>query len=90
MNLEKIFCACFIVLALTLNLFCFFPGELDNPAHHNVYERYAALVVSLIATIMKFGDRAHTGVVLRPPGCREAHALDCAQLPCPQLPMHRR
>jgi hypothetical protein len=29
-----------------------------------VYELYAALVVSLIATIMKFGDRAHIGAVL--------------------------
>ncbi|RLA04016.1 MAG: hypothetical protein DRQ45_01755, partial [Gammaproteobacteria bacterium] len=28
------------------------------------YELYAALVVSLIATIMKFGDRAHIGAVL--------------------------
>jgi len=63
MNLEKVFFAFFIVLALTLN-FGFFLGELDNPDHHNVYELYAALVVSLIATIMKFGDRAHIGAVL--------------------------
>lgn len=63
MNLEKVFFAFFIVLALTLN-FGFFLGELDDPSHHNVYELYAALVVSLIATIMKFGDRAHIGAVL--------------------------
>mgnify|MGYP001817407373 FL=1 len=63
MNLEKVVFAFFIVLALTLN-FGFFVGELDNPNHHNVYELYAALVVSLIATIMKFGDRAHIGAVL--------------------------
>jgi hypothetical protein len=37
---------------------------MDNPDHHNVYELYAALVVSLIATVMKFGDRAHIGAVL--------------------------
>lgn len=63
MNLEKVVFAFFIVLSLTLN-FGFFVGELDNPNHHNVYELYAALVVSLIATIMKFGDRAHIGAVL--------------------------
>ena len=63
MNLEKVFFAFFIVLALTLN-FGFFIGELDDPNHHNVYELFAALVVSLIATIMKFGDRAHIGAVL--------------------------
>jgi hypothetical protein len=63
MNLEKVFFAFFIVLSLTLN-FGFFLGELDNPDHHNVYELFAALVVSLIATVMKFGDRAHIGAVL--------------------------
>ena len=63
MNLEKVFFAFFIVLALTLN-FGFFLGDLDNPHHHNVYELFAALIVSLIATIMKFGDRAHIGAVL--------------------------
>ena len=63
MNLEKVFFAFFIVLSLTLN-FGFFIGDLDDPNHHNVYELYAALVVSLIVTIMKFGDRAHIGAVL--------------------------
>jgi hypothetical protein len=63
MNLEKVFFAFFIVLALTLN-FGFFLGGMDNPDHHNVYELFAALVVSLIATVMKFGDRAHIGAVL--------------------------
>lgn len=63
MNTEKVVFAFFIVLALTLN-FGFMLGDIDNPAHHNVYELYAALVVSLIATIMKFGDRTHVGAVL--------------------------
>ena len=63
MNLEKVVFAFFIVLALTLN-FGFFIGDLDDPNHHNIYELFAALVVSLIATIMKFGDRAHIGAVL--------------------------
>jgi hypothetical protein len=63
MNLEKVLFAFFIVLSLTLN-FGFFIGDIDDPNHHNVYELYAALVVSLIATILKFGDRAHIGAVL--------------------------
>ncbi len=63
MNLEKVLFAFFIVLSLTLN-FGFFVGELDDPNHHNVYELFAALIVSLIATILKFGDRAHIGAVL--------------------------
>lgn len=63
MNLEKVIFAFFIVLALTIN-FGFFLGDIDNPAHHNVYELYAALVISLIATVLKFGDRTHIGAVL--------------------------
>ncbi len=63
MNLEKVIFTFFIVLALTLN-FGFFLGEIDNPVHHSVYELYAAIVISLIATILKFGDRTHLGAVL--------------------------
>jgi hypothetical protein len=63
MNLEKVIFAFFSILALTLN-FGFFIGDLDDPAHHNAYELFAALAVSLIATIMKFGDRAHIGALL--------------------------
>jgi hypothetical protein len=63
MNTEKVVFAFFILLAMTLN-FGFVLGDIDNPDHHNVYELYAALVVSLVATIMKFGDRTHVGAVL--------------------------
>ena len=63
MNLEKVIFAFFIVLALTLN-FGFYVGEIDNPVHHNIYELYAALVVSLICTVLKLGDRTHMGAVL--------------------------
>ncbi len=63
MNIEKVVFAFFIVLALTLN-FGFVLGEIDNPDHHNVYELFAALVISMIATVMKFGDRTHVGAVL--------------------------
>lgn len=63
MNSEKVIFAFFIVLALTLN-FGFFIGEVDDPVHHDGMELAAALVVSLIATIMKFGDRSQMGAVL--------------------------
>lgn len=63
MNTEKVVFAFFILLALTLN-FGFFLGEMDNPDHHNAYELFAAIVVSLIATVMKLGERTHIGAVL--------------------------
>ncbi len=63
MNPEKVIFGFFIVLALTLN-FGFFVGELDNPEHHHVYELFAVVVVNLIATVLKFGDRTQMGAVL--------------------------
>ena len=63
MNTQRVWFAFFIVLALTLN-FGFFVGEIDNPLHHNLYELFFALVVSLIATVLKIGDRSHLGAVL--------------------------
>ena len=63
MNREKVIFAFFIILALTLN-FGFFIGDIDNAAHHNSYELFAAIVVNLIATVLKFGDRTHLGAVL--------------------------
>ncbi|AKH21882.1 DUF6394 family protein [Sedimenticola thiotaurini] len=63
MNPEKVAFGFFIVLALTLN-FGFFVGEIDNPDHHHVYELFAVVVVNLIATLLKFGDRTQMGAVL--------------------------
>lgn len=60
MTFDKIFFAFVIVLALTLNL-GFVSGDIANIAHHNRYELFASLVVSLIATVMKFGDRSQLG-----------------------------
>jgi hypothetical protein len=62
-NFEKVVFGFFIVLALTLN-FGFFLGDIDNPDHHDAMELGAALAVSLIATIIKFGDRSQMGAVL--------------------------
>jgi hypothetical protein len=63
MNPEKVVFGFFIVLALTLN-FGFFVGELDNPNHHHVWELFFVILVNLIATVLKFGDRTHMGALL--------------------------
>ena len=63
MNPEKVVFGFFIVLALTLN-FGFFVGDIHDPAHHHVYELFAVVVVNVIATILKFGDRTQMGAVL--------------------------
>ncbi|NCA69797.1 MAG: hypothetical protein EOM91_06765 [Sphingobacteriia bacterium] len=63
MNPEKVIFGFFIVLALTLN-FGFFVGEIDNPAHHHVWELFAVILVNLVATVLKFGDRSHMGALL--------------------------
>jgi Family of unknown function (DUF6394) len=62
MNLEKVIFGFFVLLAATLN-FGFFIGDIDNPDQHNIYELFAALAVSLIATVLKFGDRTQIGAV---------------------------
>lgn len=62
MNLEKVVFGFFILLAATVN-FGFFIGEIDNPAHHDIYELFAAVVVNLIATVLKFGDRTQIGAI---------------------------
>ena len=63
MNLEKVIFGFFIVLALTLN-FGFFIGDIDNPEHHSIVELFFAIVVNLIATVLKLGDRSQIGALL--------------------------
>jgi len=62
MNLEKVVFGFFVLFAATLN-FGFFIGDIGDPALHNSYELYAAVVVNLIATVLKFGDRTQIGAV---------------------------
>ncbi len=62
MNFEKVVFGFFITLAATLN-FGFFIGDMTDPDLHNVYELAAAIVVSMIATVLKFGDRTQLGAV---------------------------
>ncbi len=62
MNREKVVFGFIILLAATLN-FGFVYGEIDNPNHHHMWEFFAAVIVNLIATILKFGDRTHIGAI---------------------------
>ncbi len=63
MNLEKVVFGFFIVLALTLNV-AFVMGDIGSAAHHSIWLLFAAVVVNLIATILKFGDRSQVGALL--------------------------
>lgn len=60
MNLEKVIFGFFIILACTLN-FGFFIGDIGRPELHHPMELLAAVVVNLIATVLKFGDRTQLG-----------------------------
>jgi hypothetical protein len=62
MSLEKVFFGFFVLFAATLN-FGFFLGDPADPALHSPVELYAALIVSLAATIIKLGDRTQIGAV---------------------------
>ncbi|MCL2785300.1 MAG: DUF6394 family protein [Propionibacteriaceae bacterium] len=62
MSLEKVFFGFFVLLAATLN-FGFFLGDIGDPTVHTSIELYAAIVVGLVAAILKLGDRTHIGAV---------------------------
>ena len=62
MNLEKVIFGFFVTLAAALN-FGFWTGPIDSIHAHNGAELAAALVISLIATLLKFGDRTQLGAV---------------------------
>ena len=62
MNLEKVVFGFFVLLAATLN-FGFFIGDISDPELHSPYELFAAVVVNLIATVLKFGDRTQIGAI---------------------------
>jgi hypothetical protein len=63
MNLDKVISGFFIILAMTLN-FGFFYGEMHTVESHSKYELFAAIIVNLIATILKLGDKTQLGSVL--------------------------
>ena len=63
MNLDKVVAGFFIILAMTLN-FGFFYGDTQDILMHSKYELFAAIVVNIIATVLKLGDKTQMGSVL--------------------------
>jgi len=63
MNLDKVVAGFFIILAMTLN-FGFFYGDTNDIHLHSKYELFAAILVNIIATVLKLGDKTQMGSVL--------------------------
>ncbi len=63
MNLERVLFGFVIILALTFT-FAFFMGDIDNASHHNVWMLTIAILINLIATGLKLGDRSQVGALL--------------------------
>ena len=63
MNLERVVFGFFIILALTFN-FVFLVGEMAAHPYHSEWVLTIAILVSLIATGLKLGDRSQVGALL--------------------------
>ncbi len=63
MNFDKLISGFFIIFAMTLN-FGFFYGDITTLDHHSKYELFAAIVINIIATTLKIGDKTQIGSVL--------------------------
>ena len=63
MNLDKVIAGFFIILAMTVN-FGFFYGDMESLEAHSKYELFAAIIVNIIATTLKLGDKTQMGSVL--------------------------
>ena len=63
MNLERVVFGFFIILALTFN-FVFLMGEVSEPAYHGEWVLTIAILVNLVATGLKLGDRSQIGALL--------------------------
>jgi|SRR6056300_1475617 hypothetical protein len=63
MNLERVVFGFVIILALAFTS-AFVMGDIDNPEHHNVWVLTIAILINLIATGLKLGDRSQVGALL--------------------------
>ncbi len=63
MNLDKVIAGFFIILAMTVN-FGFFYGDIASLDSHSKYELFAAIIINIIATTLKIGDKTQMGSVL--------------------------
>lgn len=63
MNLERVVFGFVIILALAFT-YAFVMGDIDDPSHHNVWLLTIAILINLIATGLKLGDRSQVGALL--------------------------
>lgn len=63
MNLERVVFGFFIILALALNL-GFVAGDMDDPTYHDPWLLFSALMVGLITSGLKLGDRSQLGALV--------------------------
>ncbi len=66
MNIEKVIFSFFILLALTLN-FSFVMGDFKsygNPSSHSAWVLFLAIIINIIATVLKLGDRTAIGAMV--------------------------
>ncbi len=63
MNMHKIVSGFFFIFAMTIN-FGFFYGDPTIMVEHSAFELFAAIVVNLVATVLKLGDKTQLGAVL--------------------------
>jgi len=63
MNMHKIVSGFFFIFAMTIN-FGFFYGDPTIIVEHSAFELFAAIIVNLIATVLKLGDKTQLGAVL--------------------------
>jgi len=63
MNLERVLFGFVIILALSFT-FAFVMGGIDNASHHNIWLLTIAILINLIATGLKLGDRSQVGALL--------------------------
>ena len=63
MNLERVIFGFVIILALSFTA-AFVMGDINNASHHNVWLLTIAILINLIATGLKLGDRSQVGALL--------------------------
>lgn len=63
MNLERVVFGFVTILALTFT-YAFASGDIDNASHHNVWVLTLAILINLIATGLKLGDRSQVGTLM--------------------------
>ena len=63
MNLERVVFGFVTILALSFT-YTFVMGDIDNASHHSVWMLTIAILINLVATGLKLGDRSQVGALL--------------------------